>query len=69
MTFEWGVTYDDMPAIFADGEFTPETPAALRTFLEAQHQHDPRPGALPSTRWAAISARAWKSARSSGGPS
>ena len=33
MTFEWGVTYDNIPAIFADGEFTPETPAALRTFL------------------------------------
>ncbi len=33
MTFEWGVTYDSIPAIFADGEFTPETPAALRTFL------------------------------------
>ena len=33
MTFEWGLTYDDIPAIFADGEFTPETPAALRSFL------------------------------------
>lgn len=33
MTFEWGVTYDEVPAIFADGEFTPETPAALRSFL------------------------------------
>lgn len=33
MTFEWGLTYDDVPAIFADGEFTPETPAALRSFL------------------------------------
>jgi|GEM_PF-1269385 len=33
MTFEWGLTYEDVPAIFADGELTPETPAALRSFL------------------------------------
>ena len=29
MTFEWGVVYVDTPAIFADGDFTPDTPAAL----------------------------------------
>ena len=27
MTFEWGVVYGDTPAIFADGDFTPDTPA------------------------------------------
>lgn len=38
MTFEWGVTYEDVPAIFAEGEFTPETPAALRAFLARSNQ-------------------------------
>ena len=28
MTFEWGTVYGDVQAIFASGEFTPETPAA-----------------------------------------
>lgn len=34
MTFEWGATYGDIPAIFADGDFTVDTPEALRTFLK-----------------------------------
>lgn len=34
MTFEWGAVYGDVQAIFADGDFTPETPAALRAFLK-----------------------------------
>ena len=34
MTFEWGMTYGDVPAIFGDGDFTIETPEALRTFLK-----------------------------------
>ena len=38
MTFEWGVVYTDVPAIFADGDFTPETPAALRSFLSRSGQ-------------------------------
>lgn len=33
MTFEWATTFGDTPAIFADGDFTPQTPAAFRTFL------------------------------------
>jgi hypothetical protein len=33
MTFEWGTVFGETPAIFADGEFTPETPDALRSFL------------------------------------
>jgi hypothetical protein len=33
MTFAWGTVYGDTPAIFADGEFTADTPLALRTFL------------------------------------
>jgi hypothetical protein len=33
MTFEWGSVFGDTPAIFADGEFTPETPDALKSFL------------------------------------
>ncbi|MBI1362145.1 MAG: hypothetical protein GC155_17865 [Alphaproteobacteria bacterium] len=33
MTFEWGKVFGDTPAIFADGDFTPETPDALRAFL------------------------------------
>jgi hypothetical protein len=33
MTFDWGVIYDDTPAIFGDGDFTADTPAALRAFL------------------------------------
>jgi hypothetical protein len=33
MTFEWGTVFGDSQAIFADGDFTPETPAALRAFL------------------------------------
>jgi hypothetical protein len=41
MTFEWGTVYGDMPAIFADGEFTPETPAALRAFLKRSTQQTP----------------------------
>lgn len=38
MTFEWGVVYGDQPVIFADGDFTPETPAALRSFLARSGQ-------------------------------
>jgi hypothetical protein len=38
MTFEWGVVYGDQPAIFADGDFTPETPAAFRSFLQRSAQ-------------------------------
>jgi hypothetical protein len=34
MTFEWGTVYGDQQAIFADGDFTTETPDALRTFLK-----------------------------------
>ncbi|MFT3724883.1 MAG: hypothetical protein QM773_15030 [Hyphomonadaceae bacterium] len=34
MTFEWGTVYGDVQAIFAHGEFTPETPAALKAFLK-----------------------------------
>lgn len=34
MTFEWGTVYGDTPAVFADGEFTPDTPAAMRAFLK-----------------------------------
>lgn len=37
MTFEWGVIgtqNGDVPAVFADGDFTLETPAALKAFLE-----------------------------------
>lgn len=37
MTFDWGVigtTEGDVPAIFADGDFTLDTPGALRAFLE-----------------------------------
>jgi hypothetical protein len=34
MTFDWGTVYGDVPAIFASGDFTPETPAALRAFLK-----------------------------------
>jgi hypothetical protein len=41
MTFEWGTVYGDVPAIFADGEFTPETPAALRAFLKRSTQQTP----------------------------
>ncbi len=41
MTFEWGTVYGDVPAIFADGEFTPETPAALRAFLKRSNQATP----------------------------
>ncbi len=33
MTFEWGLVYGDTPAIFADGDFTPDTPTAFRAFL------------------------------------
>jgi hypothetical protein len=33
MTFEWATTFGDKPAIFADGDFTPQTPAAFRAFL------------------------------------
>ena len=33
MTFEWDITPSGAPAIFADGDFTPQTPAALRAFL------------------------------------
>ena len=33
MTFEWGNVFGDTPAIFADGDFTPQTPAALKAFL------------------------------------
>ena len=32
MTFEWGAVYGDVPAIFADGDFTVDTPDALRAF-------------------------------------
>ncbi len=38
MTFEWGVVYGDQPAIFADGDFTPETAAAFRSFLQRSAQ-------------------------------
>ncbi len=38
MTFEWGVTYGDTPAIFADGDFTPDTPAAFTAFLSRSAQ-------------------------------
>lgn len=38
MTFEWGVVYGDQPAIFADGDFTTETPAAFRAFLARSGQ-------------------------------
>ena len=34
MTFEWGTVYGDTPAIFADGDFTVDTPDALRAFLK-----------------------------------
>lgn len=34
MTFEWGTVYGDVQAIFANGEFTPETPAAFKAFLK-----------------------------------
>jgi hypothetical protein len=34
MTFEWGTVYGDQQAIFADGDFTIETPEALRAFLK-----------------------------------
>jgi hypothetical protein len=34
MTFEWGTVFGETPAIFADGDFTPETPDALRAFLK-----------------------------------
>ncbi|MDP3739087.1 MAG: hypothetical protein Q8R02_16960 [Hyphomonadaceae bacterium] len=34
MTFEWGMTYGDVPAIFGDGDFTIDTPEALRAFLK-----------------------------------
>jgi hypothetical protein len=34
MTFEWGTVYGDTQAIFADGDFTLDTPAALRAFLK-----------------------------------
>ncbi len=33
MTFEWATTFGDSQAIFGDGDFTPQTPAALRAFL------------------------------------
>jgi hypothetical protein len=38
MTFDWGVVYGDQPAIFADGDFTPDTPAALKSFLARSDQ-------------------------------
>ncbi len=38
MTFDWGVIYGDQPAIFADGDFTPDTPAALKSFLARSDQ-------------------------------
>ena len=38
MTFEWGVIYGDTSAIFADGDFTPDTPAALKSFLTRSGQ-------------------------------
>lgn len=41
MTFEWGTVFGDVPAIFADGEFTPETPAALQAFLKRSSQATP----------------------------
>jgi hypothetical protein len=41
MTFEWGTVFGDVPAIFADGEFTPETPAALQAFLKRSNQATP----------------------------
>jgi hypothetical protein len=34
MTFEWGTVYGDTQAIFADGDFTTDTPQALRAFLK-----------------------------------
>lgn len=34
MTFEWGTVYGDTQAIFADGDFTLDTPHALRAFLK-----------------------------------
>ena len=41
MTFEWGSVYGDVPAIFADAEFTPETPEALRGFLRRSTHQTP----------------------------
>lgn len=41
MTFEWGTVYGDVPAIFADGDFTVDTPAALRAFLKRSATHTP----------------------------
>ena len=38
MTFEWGVVYGDQPAIFAEGDFTPDTPAAFKSFLARSGQ-------------------------------
>jgi len=38
MTFEWGVVYGDQPAIFAEGDFTTDTPAAFRSFLQRSGQ-------------------------------
>jgi hypothetical protein len=34
MTFEWGTVYGDQQAIFADGDFSLDTPQALRAFLK-----------------------------------
>ena len=34
MVFEWGAVYGDTQAIFADGDFTIDTPAALQAFLK-----------------------------------
>jgi hypothetical protein len=33
MTFAWGTVYGDQRAIFADGDFVPDTPFALKRFL------------------------------------
>jgi hypothetical protein len=41
MTFEWGTVFGDVPAIFASGEFTLDTPAALQAFLKRSTQVTP----------------------------
>ncbi len=63
MTFEWGTVYGDTQAIFADGDFTTDTPQALRAFLEAQRLY-PRHGDLSQLAGRRPRGRRWKSARS-----
>ena len=40
MTFEWGTVFGDVPAIFADGEFTPENPCRPASLPEAVEPGD-----------------------------